>query len=296
MDRLRFPRGRCAFRPRRRLGAGVAGPLAGRRAGHRGSRVTGLAYPAGVCFGAVMHRRLSPVEHRFVYPTATLRLPLSALDALHVPWLGIDRPHVFSFRSADHGPGDGSPLLPWLRQVLARHGVASVCDGEVVLQTLPRQFGYVFNPVSFWFCHGRDGRLRVVLAEVNNTFGERHCYLVHHADQRPIVSGESLRARKCFHVSPFLPVRGEYRFRFDFGAQGQSVSVDVFDGGVPILNTRIGGRPEPLTGAAMGRWLLRFPWMTAAVIVRIHWQALQLWLRRVPIHRKPQPPTEEFSR
>ena len=96
--------------------------------------MTGLAYPAGVCFGAVMHRRLSPVEHRFVYPTATLRLPLSALDALHVPWLGIDRPHVFSFRSADHGPGDGSPLLPWLRQVLARHGVASVCDGEVVLR------------------------------------------------------------------------------------------------------------------------------------------------------------------
>ncbi len=258
--------------------------------------MTALAFPPGVSFGAVMHRRRLPVPHRFVYPAAALRLPLSRLDRLSVPWLGIDRAHIFSFRSADHGPRDGSALLPWIRGLLEANGLDAACDGEVVLQTLPRQFGYVFNPVSFWFCHGQDGTLRVVLAEVNNTFGEHHGYLVHHPDRRPIASGESLRARKCFHVSPFLPVRGEYRFRFDFGPGGQSVSVDVLDGGAEILNTRIGGRLEPLAGAAMRRWLVRFPWMTAAVIVRIHWQAQLLWWRRVPFHRKPQPPTEEFSR
>jgi len=258
--------------------------------------VSALAFPPGVCFGVVFHRRHQPVDHRFAYPVAALRLPMARLAELSVPLLGIERPHVFSFRSADHGPGDGQPLLPWLRGLLGDAGLDAVCDGEVTLQTFPRQFGYQFNPVSFWFCHGRDGSLRAVLAEVNNTFGERHCYLVHHPDGRPMASGERFDASKCFHVSPFFPVRGAYAFRFDFSPKAQSVSIDYVDGDERLLSTRIGGSMTQLDGRAMGRWLLRHPWMTAAVIARIHWHALILWLRGVPFHRKPQPPTEEYSR
>ncbi len=132
------------------------------------------ALQPAVCFGAVMHERHVQAHNRFVYPTAFLRLPLSRLATLRVPLLGIERASVFSFRNRDHGARDGSPLLPWIHALLRGQGLAEICDGEVVLQTMPRIFGFVFNPVSFWFCHDRAGALRVVLAEVSNTFGERH--------------------------------------------------------------------------------------------------------------------------
>ena len=249
-----------------------------------------------VCFGAVMHERHTVTHNRFVYPCAFLRLPLSRLDSLQVPWLGIERSHVFSFRRCDHGARDGSPLLPWLQGVLAAHDLHAVCDGEIVLQTMPRVLGYVFNPVSFWFCHDASGALRAVLAEVSNTFGERHNYLVHHPDLSPIESGDELRARKVFHVSPFFPVRGEYRFRFEHRAGLHAVQVDLWDEGVLQLSTRLGGRAQALDGQAMRRWLWRQPLMTLGVMARIHWQALRLALRRVRFHPKPSPPSEETSR
>ncbi|MBS0513559.1 MAG: DUF1365 domain-containing protein [Proteobacteria bacterium] len=253
------------------------------------------AFAPAVCFGAVMHERHVQAHNRFIYPTAFLRLPLSRLNELQVPLLGIDRFNLFAFHSRDHGRRDGAPLLPWLRDILVHRGLDAVCDGEVVLQTMPRVLGYVFNPVSFWFCHDRGGALRVVLAEVNNTFGEHHNYLVHHSDLRPIRPGDELVAQKLFHVSPFFPVRGEYRFHFDTRGAVHAVAIDLWDGGVRQLGTRLSGRAEVLDGRAMAKWLLRHPLMTLGVIARIHWQALRLALRRVTFHRKPAPPIEETT-
>ena len=253
------------------------------------------ALQPAVCFGAVMHERHVQAHNRFIYPTAFLRLPLTRLATLRAPLLGIERGNVFSFRNRDHGARDGSPLLPWIHALLRAQGVAEICDGEIVLQTMPRIFGFVFNPVSFWFCHDRAGALRVVLAEVSNTFGERHNYLVHHPDQRPIVSGDELRATKCFHVSPFFPVRGEYRFRFEQRGAVHAVSIDLWDGGELQLSTRLSGRAQALDGGAMRKWLARQPFMTLGVVARIHWQALRLALRRVSFFRKPPPPIEETT-
>lgn len=257
----------------------------------------GVAGPldATVCFGAVMHKRHVGARNRFVYPTAFLRLPLGSVDRLSVPLLGIDRFNAFAFLSRDHGRRDGSPLLPWMREILRHHGLAEVCDGEVVLQTMPRVLGYVFNPVSFWCCHDAAGKLRVVLAEVSNTFGEHHNYLVHHPDCRPIEHGDELRASKVFHVSPFFPVRGEYRFRFESRGAVHAVAIDYWDGGEQQLTTRVGGRAQALTGGAMRKWMLRYPFMTLGVVARIHWQALRLALKRVSFHRKPLPPIEEIT-
>ena len=262
---------------------------------HNTRSIVADVFAPAVCFGAVMHERHVQAHNRFVYPTAFVRLPLSRLHALKVPLLGIERSNLFAFFNRDHGPRDGSPLLPWLRDVLARRGLEAACDGEVVLQTMPRVLGYVFNPVSFWFCHDRGGALRVVLAEVNNTFGEHHNYLVHHPDLRPIQPGDELVAQKLFHVSPFFPVRGEYRFSFDSRGAVHAVEIDLWDGGVRQLGTRLSGRAETLDGRAMAKWLLRHPLMTVGVIARIHWQALRLALRRVSFHRKPEPPIEETS-
>jgi DUF1365 family protein len=258
-------------------------------------RPAAAALQPAVCFGAVMHERHVQAHNRFVYPTAFLRLPLSRLDAVRAPLLGIERINVFAFRSRDHGARDGSALLPWIQALLRGQGLAEICDGEIVLQTMPRIFGFVFNPVSFWFCHDRAGALRVVLAEVSNTFGERHNYLVHHPDQRPIVAGDELRAIKCFHVSPFFPVRGEYRFRFEQRGAVHAVSIDLWDGGVLQLSTRLSGRAQALDGGAMRKWLARQPFMTLGVVALIHWQALRLALRRVSFFRKPPPPIEETT-
>ncbi len=251
-------------------------------------------FAPAVCMGAVMHERTRPVHNRFIYPLATLRIPLSRLDGLRVPLLGVDRPGVFSLRSRDHGARNGAPLLPWIRDLLARQGLAEA-DGEVVLQTMPRMFGFLFNPVSFWFCHDRQGGLRAVLAEVSNTFGEHYNYLVAHPDHRPITAGDELKACKVFHVSPFFPVRGEYRFRFARQGGVVSTAIDYWEGGHCQLATRLSGREQPLSGRALLAWLGRLPLMSFGVVARIHWQALRLAVRRVPFFRKPHPPTEELS-
>jgi DUF1365 family protein len=229
----------------------------------------------------VVHRRLRPSANAFRYRIAYLCLGLDELDSAGGRWLKLDRSGLVSFRQADHGARDGGDLRTWLLTILHAHGLADCCDGEMVLLTLPRLLGYVFNPVSFWFCHDRAGSVRAVLAEVNNTFGESHCYLVHHADLRAILPADWLEGRKVFHVSPFLPVSGGYRFRFRLDREKAHVDVNYHDEQGLVLATSLGGRREPLRDAAVLRRFLCRPGMTLAVVLRIHWQALQLWQKRV---------------
>ena len=250
---------------------------------------------ARLYFGKVMHHRLRPAEHRFVYPVFFMRVPLSDPQSLAGPLFGVNRIKLFSFMFRDHGARDGSPPEPWIRSLLAAEGI-TVADGEVVLQTFPRIFGFVFNPVSFWFCHDREGALRAVLAEVRNTFGDHHNYLVAHADQRPITAADTLTARKIFHVSPFFPVAGEYRFRFDLSDQRRRVELDYWLDGERVLATSLHGVPHTLDAAAARHALLRQPLLTLAVVWRIHWQAVQLWLKRAVFHSRPQPPLQETTR
>lgn len=246
-----------------------------------------------LCIGSVMHARLAPVVNRFSYPLFFLRLPLSQIDALQMRMLGVNRPAPMRVDFSDYGARDGSNPLDWVRVLLRRYGIEA--DGEIVLQTMPRLLGYAFNPVSFCYCYDAQSRLRAVICEVNNTFGERHNYVVAHADRRPIQSSDSLWARKAFHVSPFFPVRGAYRFRFVRRGAVQSVAIDYFDGGDLVLTTCVAGHARPLDERALLAALLRFPLMTLAVVVRIHWQAIRLALRRVAYFRKPQPPLEETT-
>jgi DUF1365 family protein len=131
---------------------------------------------------------------------------------------------------------------------------------------------------------------------VRNTFGEHHNYLVVHADGRPIAATDTIRARKVFHVSPFFPVRGEYRFRFGTASGRSSAAIDYQEEGKRLLSTHLTGQASPLNGATLTRALLRFPLQTFGVVARIHWQALRLWLKRVPFFRKPEPPLQEMTR
>jgi hypothetical protein len=250
---------------------------------------------AAIGLGSIRHCRLRPAVNAFVYRGFFLRLPLRALAARPWPWrlLARNRAGLFALHDADHG--DGGPLLEWVQRLLASAGVDDA-TGEIWLQAFPRVAGYVFNPVSFWFCERADGALRAIVCEVNNTFGDRHAYLLAHADGRPLRNGEALVALKRFYVSPFCAVAGTYRFRFASApAHGDTPArcvarIDHEDDDGPLLQTSIEGRLAPLTDRALARAFLCYPAFTIGVVARIHWQALRLWIRRVPLHRRPQPP------
>ncbi len=252
--------------------------------------------------GEVLHRRVRPAANAFRYGVFYLKFPLHRLGELSNAVFSVDRFNLLSFHQADHG--DGGDLLVWVRALLKREGVDDA-DGEIVLQCFPRVLGFVFNPVSFWFCHRADGVLRAVVAEVNNTFGERHCYLLDaEPDAAPVIhNGQLLTARKVFHVSPFCAIEGGYRFRFfdkSANAQGnpsRSVArIDYHDAGGDLIHTSISGTAHAFTARALLAACVRHPLMTFGVVARIHWQALRLWLKRVPFYRKPAMPAAFVTR
>ena len=257
--------------------------------------------------GQVLHRRLKPVQHRFRYAVFFLRFPLHRVAELETTLFSVNRFNLLSFHFADHG--DGGDPLAWAQRLLTDGGIDDA-DGEIVLQAFPRVLGYVFNPVSFWFCHRKDGSLRAVIAEVNNTFGERHCYLLQSGAENPAASpdqivaspssrirnGELLTANKVFHVSPFCAIEGGYQFRFLQSAAGVVARIDYHDSAGALLLTSVSGQPRPFTSAALLGVFLTHPLMTLGVVARIHWQALRLWIKRVPFYRKPAPPADFVTR
>ncbi len=241
--------------------------------------------------GLVRHKRLKPAVHAFEYPTYFLMLPLRTLRRELCTALPRNRFGLLSFHDRDHGDGRADALA-WLDELLRSEGVHDA-TGEVWLHTYPRVLGYAFKPVSFWHCQREDGSLAAIVAEVNNTFGERHCYLLSGND---LAYGRELRARKVFHVSPFCDVQGQYRFRFMHTGQRTVARVDHDDDSGPLLQTSVSGHLQPLTTRAARAAFFGMPMMTFGVIARIHWQALQLWLKRVPFFSKPEPPPALTSR
>lgn len=249
-------------------------------------------------FGQVRHARLRPKANAFAYPTYFLMLPMRSLrdGAMPAGALPLNRPGWLSFHDRDHGDGRGpgaGGALAWLDELLAQHGILDA-TGEAWLHCYPRVMGYTFKPVSFWYCHAANGALRAIVVEVNNTFGERHCYLL----DRP-VHGMELHAAKRFHVSPFCRVEGSYRFRFFVDEQRTRTvtRIDHHDDEEGLLlQTSVSGQLVPLTRATVRQALWRHPAMTFGVIARIHWQAARLWLKRVPFFTKPARPEHFVSR
>jgi uncharacterized protein len=234
-------------------------------------------------FGQVRHKRIKPVEHAFAYPTYFLMLPMRSLATVPSATLKRNRWAVLSFFDKDHGDGRADALA-WLDEVLRSEGIADA-TGEVWLHCYPRVLGYTFKPVSFWYCHRADNTLRAIVVEVNNTFGERHCYLL----DKPVFGAEQT-ATKVFHVSPFNHVEGSYRFRFMTTDHNTLARVDYDDATRPLLETSVSGELETITPQSIRKALWRYPMMTFGVIVRIHWQAFKLWRKQVAYVSKPTPP------
>lgn len=246
-------------------------------------------------FGQIQHKRFSPRVHEFSYRGFFLRVPVHALQhhSQGNGLFGLNRKALISFHEADHGGGKGS-LYEWAQKLLGAQNI--VADGAIWLHTFARIGGYQFKPVSFWFCHNRAGLLVAVIAEVNNTFGERHLYLLN--DQNKTLAwGQTLHAQKAFHVSPFFEIEGRYQFRF-FNNDTRSVArVDYFIDNNIALHTSMSGRYSPVTTTTSLQALFAYPLFSLGVMVKIHWQALQLWAgKRIPFITKPEPPKNLLTR
>lgn len=241
--------------------------------------------------GETCHRRKGPVANSFRY---SMDYVLLDIEASRGPGLfSRNARNVTGVRDVDHGgaPGRGRGVV-WVREVLAAAGFDLP---GITLLTQPRILGHVFNPVSFWLCRDAEGALRLVIAEVSNTFGDRHSYLCHRDDRGVIGREDVLRARKIFHVSPFQPIDGGYAFRFDIRADRVGIWIDHSNGEAGVYTT-LTGRLAPLTNAGILWSLLRRPFGSRRVLALIHWQAIRLAIKGAKFRRRPQPPGDEVSR
>jgi DUF1365 family protein len=243
--------------------------------------------------GHTWHGRKGAVENAFRYGIDYVLLDAEA--PVRGPRLfGRNRGALASVRDRDHGgaPGDGRGAA-WVREVLAAHDLPAPHRIELLAQ--PRILGHVFNPVSFWICRDADDAVRVIIAEVNNTYGDRHSYLCHRDDLAPITAQDKMTATKIFYVSPFQRVEGCYEFRFDLRPDRIGIWIDFTGGNGGVIATLVGPR-KPLTNAGLLRACLRRPFGSRRVLTMIYWQALKLWWTGARFRSRPEPPAQEVSR
>ncbi|MEM8690584.1 MAG: DUF1365 domain-containing protein [Pseudomonadota bacterium] len=243
--------------------------------------------------GQTYHGRKGAIENAFRYSVDYVLLDAEA-EAVVPALFRRNKRGVTALNDIDHGgaPGSGTGAK-WVRDVLEVHQVTGVARIELLAQ--PKILGHVFNPVSFWLCRRDDDALIAVIAEVTNTFGDRHSYLVHHPDLSRIAPRDRLKATKIFHVSPFQPVEGEYEFRFDIRPDRIGIWIDYAQVEGGLIATLTGER-KPLTNAGILCALIRRPFGSRRVLGLIHWQALKLWWKRAVYRARPEPPVEEVSR
>ena len=252
--------------------------------------------PASALYcGHVTHARLKPRLHRLSYRIYSLLLDLDELDGLdrRLRWFSVDRFNLFSFHRKDRGDGSGLDLRRQVEHAMRSAGVEPD-GGPIRLLAMPRLLGWAFNPLSIYFCHRRDGSLSAIHWEVDNTFGQRHAYMIPVAEVGP--GGEIVQhCDKAFYVSPFMDMALRYEFRVYLSGKTLSVRIDTSDSEGKILCARHMARKRELTDAALLRAFFTIPFLTLRVIGGIYWEALKIWLKRVRLRARPAPPEDPVS-
>lgn len=240
--------------------------------------------------GTVRHTRLVPF-HEFEYRVYYGLFDIDELDDLdrRLRLFSVDRFNLIGFNRADHGPADGSPLRPWAEALLAEAGV-DIDGGKILLLALPRILGHVFDPISVWYCHDQDGRLHAVLHEVRNTFGDRHTYVVPHAEP-PLTHDVD----KAMHVSPFNGMDQTYHFSMSLPEDRLKLGITQREGGSVVFRATMRLSRLAFTDGNLLRLFVTHPLVTLKVVGGIHWQALRLWLKGATYRPRPEPPARSYS-
>ncbi|HEX6866101.1 MAG TPA: DUF1365 domain-containing protein [Caulobacteraceae bacterium] len=241
--------------------------------------------------GTVFHSRTRPKAHRLRYRIFQMLIDLDEVEDLHqrLRFFSVGRKNLLSFYPRDYLDGGPEPLKARVRRLADRAGV-DTGGGAIRLLTMPRVLGAAFNPLSLFFCHRPDGGLAAILYEVNNTFGERHVYVLPVADEEAQTPVVAQTCEKRFFVSPFMPM--ELGYRFDVRPPGEDVAVriDVRDAEGSVLIAGLRAERRALTDAALLRAWLSAPLLSLKVVGAIHWEALKLWLKGVKLEsRNPAP-------
>ena len=241
---------------------------------------------SGLYPGVVTHTRLKPRRHALKYDIFMLLLDLDELTALNgaLKLFSVGRFNLVGFDPRGHGDGSATPLKQQVEAQLEAAGIAH--GGPVRLLAMPRILGLGFNPLTVFFCHRADGALSAILYEVNNTFGERHSYLIP-AEDAPVVKQA---CEKGFYVSPFMDMDLSYAFRVRPPGDQVQVLVDVDDAEGRVLATGFAASRQDLTDRNLLRAWLTHPWMTLGVVAAIHWEALFIWLKGEKIRQRPAKP------
>lgn len=244
--------------------------------------------------GSVSHVRLKPKRHRLRYRLFSLLLDLDELTSCDraLSLFSVNRANLFSLFERDYGAPCAGGLKAHIECLLAEAGLAPD-GGPVRLLTMPRVLGYAFNPLSLFFCHRKDESLAAILYQVNNTFGQRHAYLI------PLAKGEVApfrqRAEKRFYVSPFLDMNLSYAFRIDPPTDNLRVGIIASDAEGPVLCAAQTGVRRPLNDRELLRAFLAYPLLTLKVIAGIHYEALRLWLKGIGLRPRPAPPERSVT-
>jgi DUF1365 family protein len=261
----------------------------------------------------VMHHRFTPTTHGFLYRIFLFAIDLDELPELHrrLPAFSVDRANLFSFRQSDYLRLDGpvhnaaspagvppaeAPLKERVAAFLRARGL-ELGGGRVLIVTLPRILGHIFNPVSFYFCFDRQGEPLAAIAEVTNTFHETKPYLLGPerlafagADEPPVFQH---REAKFFYVSPFSDVDVSFDFHLPVPGERLAIRIDDFTGSTRTLTSTLNGRRESLTGARLAWYGLKYPLLSLRIITLIHWHALLLWAKKTPWFAKAARPADQ---
>jgi DUF1365 family protein len=246
-----------------------------------------MSLRSALYLGDITHRRLRTRQHRLRYRLCYLLIDLDELPTLARRWLfGVNRAALLAWRDADHGAGDGRPFRDWLQEQLVAHGLTARAWRFEVL-CLPRVLGYVFNPITVVYCHDGDDLVAMVY-EVNNTFGDRIHYLMPTTRSARRVTRHD--CAKAMFVSPFFDVQGRYQFDLTPAGETLGLSIRYLDDDGLRLHAAFHGCRLAWSAAALRGMLASFPLATFKVMAGIHWEALRLWLKRIPLHTRPKAP------
>jgi DUF1365 family protein len=248
---------------------------------------------SGLYHGEVAHTRLRPRRHKLRYRLFLMSLDLGEISAAvrRCRLFAHNRFNLFSFYDRDHGDGSNRPVVEQIQDHLKRAGIA-LDGGSVRLVCLPRIMGYVFNPISVYYCHDASGVLRAMVYEVNNTFGERHSYLI------PVVDAADPIRQSCakrLHVSPFMDMDMTYDFRVTQPRNSVAISIVGRDANGPLLAAAFAGRRQDLSDGALLASFFLYPLLTFSVVAAIHWEALKLLLKRIKVHDHRPAPRHSFT-